>query len=159
MQIVVIAVGKLKENYWKQAWAEYAKRLQSYTKLQLIEIADEPATENVSDAQMDGIKAKEAERILPQLKDRDYVITLEIQGKSFTSEQWAAHMDKLSQQGYGRIVYIIGGSLGLHDSVTKRSNQALSFSLFTFPHQLMRCILIEQIYRAFRIQRGEPYHK
>ncbi|UOF91706.1 23S rRNA (pseudouridine(1915)-N(3))-methyltransferase RlmH [Fodinisporobacter ferrooxydans] len=159
MQIAVIAVGKLKEKYWKSAWDEYAKRLHSYAKLQIIEVADEPAPEQLSEAQADQVKAKEAERILAHVKDRDYIITLEIKGKSFTSESFADHMDKIAQQGHGRLVFIIGGSLGLHDSVTKRSNTPLSFSAFTFPHQLMRCILIEQIYRAFRIMRGEPYHK
>jgi 23S rRNA (pseudouridine1915-N3)-methyltransferase len=159
MQIVVIAVGKLKEKYWKQAWDEYAKRLQPYAKLQLVEVADEPAPEQLSDAQMESVKAKEADRILAHVKDRDYLITLEIKGKSFTSESFASQLEKIAQQGHGRVVFIIGGSLGLHESVTKRSHMALSFSAFTFPHQLMRCILIEQIYRAFRIMRGEPYHK
>jgi 23S rRNA (pseudouridine1915-N3)-methyltransferase len=159
MQIVVIAVGRLKEKYWKQAWDEYAKRLQSYIKLQLVEVADEAAPEQLSEAQMELVKAKEAERILAYVKDRDYIITLEIKGKSFTSESFADQIDKIAQQGHGRVVFIIGGSLGLHEMVTKRSNLALSFSAFTFPHQLMRCILIEQIYRAFRIIRGEPYHK
>lgn len=159
MQIVVIAVGKLKEKYWKQALDEYAKRLQSYAKLQLVEVADEAAPEQLSEAQMEHVKAKDAERILTNVKDRDYIITLEIKGRSFTSESFADHIDKAAQQGHGRMVFIIGGSLGLHDSVTKRSHLALSFSAFTFPHQLMRCVLIEQIYRAFRIMRGEPYHK
>ena len=159
MQINLITVGKLKEKYWTGAVEEYAKRLSSYSKVNVYEVADEPTPDNASAAQEEGIKKKEAERILSKVGDRDYVIALVIQGKSLTSEEFAEHLDKMAGQGYSTFTFVIGGSLGLHESVVQRANYKLSFSKFTFPHQMVRVILLEQIYRAFRIQRGEPYHK
>lgn len=159
MQINIIAVGKMKEKYWIQAVAEYSKRLVPYAKLRIIEVADEPAPETLSPAEEESIKEKEAHRILPQIKERDYVIALAIEGKSFTSEQWAAHLERLTTMGYSSFTFVIGGSLGLHRSVLSRAHLKLSFSSFTFPHQMVRVILLEQLYRGFRIMRGEPYHK
>lgn len=159
MNITVVSVGKLKEKYWVQAMAEYEKRLGAYSKVKIVEVADEPTPESASDTQEEAIKAKEATRILGQIKERDYVVALAIGGQAFTSEDWASQMDRIAGQGYSSFVFAIGGSLGLHSSVLDRANLKLSFSKFTFPHQMMRVILLEQVYRAFRIQRGEPYHK
>lgn len=159
MNITVVTVGKMKEKYWTQATSEYEKRLGAYAKIRIVEVADEPTPDNASEAQEDSIKAKEAARILAQIKERDYVMALAIDGQNFTSEAWADYLDKIAGQGYSSFVFVIGGSLGLHSSVLARANLKLSFSKFTFPHQMMRVILLEQIYRAFRIQRGEPYHK
>ncbi|ARU60806.1 23S rRNA (pseudouridine(1915)-N(3))-methyltransferase RlmH [Tumebacillus avium] len=159
MQINLLAVGKLKEKYWTGAVDEYAKRLSSYCKVNVVEVPDEPTPDNASAAQEEMIKKKEADKLLAKVGERDYVIALAIQGKSVTSEEFAEHLDKMATQGYSTFTFIIGGSLGLHDEVLKRANYKLSFSKFTFPHQMVRVILLEQVYRAFRIQRGEPYHK
>jgi 23S rRNA (pseudouridine1915-N3)-methyltransferase len=159
MNITLITVGKIKEKYFTSAIDEYAKRLTKYCKLTQIEVADEKAPENLSAAQMEQIKEKEAERILAKVKDTDYVMTLEIEGKQFTSEGLADHINHLGITGKSSIVLIIGGSLGLSDTVKNRSDYALSFSKMTFPHQLMKVVLLEQVYRAFRIIRNEPYHK
>ncbi|MCP8617238.1 23S rRNA (pseudouridine(1915)-N(3))-methyltransferase RlmH [Salirhabdus salicampi] len=159
LKISVITVGKLKEKYLKQGIAEYTKRLSAYTKLELVEVPDEKAPEILSEAEEENVKEKEGERILNKLSTDTYVITLEIKGKQLTSEQLAKKVDDLSTYGKSKIAFIIGGSLGLSDDVLKRSDYALSFSNMTFPHQLMKLILLEQIYRAFRINRGEPYHK
>lgn len=159
MNITVISVGKLKEKYWVQALAEYEKRLGAYAKVKMIEVADEPTPDNASAAQEEAIKSKEAARILAQIKERDYVVALAIEGQAYTSEAFAEVLERMAGQGYSSFVFVIGGSLGLHSSVLQRANLKLSFSKFTFPHQMVRVILLEQIYRAFRIQRGEPYHK
>ncbi|MBP1950698.1 23S rRNA (pseudouridine(1915)-N(3))-methyltransferase RlmH [Virgibacillus litoralis] len=159
MNIKIIAVGKLKEKYIKQGIDEYLKRLSTYAKVQIIEVADEKAPENMSDAEMIEVKQKEGERILANIKQDTHVITLEINGKMLSSEQLAAKMDELATYGKSKLAFIIGGSLGISDEVQKRSDLALSFSKMTFPHQMMRLILLEQIYRGFRINRGEPYHK
>ncbi|MGP4107925.1 23S rRNA (pseudouridine(1915)-N(3))-methyltransferase RlmH [Virgibacillus sp. L01] len=159
MNIKIIAVGKLKEKYLKQGIDEYLKRLSTYAKVQIIEVADEKAPENMSDAEMIDVKQKEGERILANIKQDTHVITLEINGKMLSSEQLAAKMDELATYGKSKLAFVIGGSLGISDEVQKRSNLALSFSKMTFPHQVMRLILLEQIYRGFRINRGEPYHK
>ncbi|MFC4766577.1 23S rRNA (pseudouridine(1915)-N(3))-methyltransferase RlmH [Effusibacillus consociatus] len=159
MNITVVTVGKMKEKYWVQAASEYEKRLGVYAKVKSVEVPDEPTPDNASEAQEEAIKAKEASRILAQIKERDYVVALAIEGQAFTSEAWAEYLDRIVGQGYSSFVFVIGGSLGLHKSVLDRANLKLSFSKFTFPHQMMRVILLEQIYRAFRIQRGEPYHK
>jgi 23S rRNA (pseudouridine1915-N3)-methyltransferase len=159
MKISIIAVGKLKEKYLKQGIQEYLKRLSAYAKVDIIELADEKAPENMSDAQMLEVKQKEGERILGSIGKDTYVITLEIKGKMLTSEQLAAKMDTLATYGKSKIAFVIGGSLGLSEAVEKRSDLALSFSKMTFPHQLMRLVLLEQVYRGFRIVRGEPYHK
>lgn len=159
MNITVISVGKMKEKYWVQAAAEYEKRLTAYAKVRMVEVADEPTPEQASEAQADAIKAKEAARILAQIKERDYVVALAIEGQAYTSEAWADHLDRMAGQGHSSFVFVIGGSLGLHRSVLDRANLQLSFSKFTFPHQMVRVILLEQIYRAFRILWREPYHK
>ena len=159
MKITIITVGKLKEKYLKQGIAEYTKRLSSYANIELVEVPDEKAPENLSTADMDIVKQKEGERILAKVSPDTYVITLEINGKQLTSEQLATHMDQLATYGKSKIAFIIGGSLGLGTEVLTRSDYALSFSKMTFPHQLMKLVLVEQIYRAFRINRNEPYHK
>lgn len=159
MNITVVAVGKMKEKYWVQAAAEYEKRLGAYAKVKVVEVPDEPTPDNASPAQEEAIKAKEAARILVQIKERDYVVALAIEGQAFSSETWAEHMERITSQGYSSLVFAIGGSLGLHSTVLQRAHLKLSFSKFTFPHQMMRVILLEQVYRAMRIIRGEPYHK
>lgn len=159
MKITVITVGKIKEKYLKDAIAEYTKRLSKYCKLEIVEVADEKTPDHASETVEDAIRAKEAERILKYVKDDAYVITLEIQGKQLTSEELAEKIEKLGVQGTSHIIFIIGGSIGLGEEVLQKSNFALSFSKMTFPHQLMRVILLEQIYRSYRIISGEPYHK
>ena len=159
MKITVITVGKIKEKYLKDAIAEYSKRLSKYCKLEIIEVADEKTPDNVSEVVEDAIRSKEAERILKYVKDDAFVFTLEINGKQLSSEELADKIDKLGVQGTSHIIFIIGGSIGLGQEVLQKSNFALSFSKMTFPHQLMRVVLLEQIYRCYRIINGEPYHK
>ncbi len=159
MRITLITVGKIKEKYLKDAIAEYSKRLGAYCKLEIIEVADEKTPDNASAIVEDNIRNKEGERILKHVKDDAYVITLEINGKQLSSEELADKMEKLGIQGTSHITFIIGGSIGLGNEVLKRSDFALSFSKMTFPHQLMRVILLEQVYRGYRIMNGEPYHK
>ena len=159
MKITVITVGKIKEKYLKDAIAEYSKRLSKYCKLEIIEVADEKTPDNASEVVEDSIRSKEGERILKYVKDDAYVITLEIGGKQLTSEELADKIDKLGVQGTSHIIFIIGGSIGLGKELLNKSNYALSFSKMTFPHQLMRVILLEQVYRSYRIISGEPYHK
>ncbi|MDP4469174.1 23S rRNA (pseudouridine(1915)-N(3))-methyltransferase RlmH [Staphylococcus hyicus] len=159
MKITIIAVGKLKEKYWKKAIAEYEKRLSAYTKVEIIEVPDEKAPENMSDKEIEQVKEKEGQRILAKVKPQSTVITLEIQGKMLSSEALAKEIDQRMTQGASDFTFIIGGSNGLHQYVMNRSNFALSFSKMTFPHQMMRVVLLEQVYRAFKINRGEAYHK
>ncbi|MBV7505055.1 23S rRNA (pseudouridine(1915)-N(3))-methyltransferase RlmH [Bacillus sp. sid0103] len=159
MNISIITVGKLKEKYLKQGIEEYLKRLTAYAKVDVIEVADEKAPEELSELEMVQVKQKEGERILAKISQDTYVIALAIQGKLGSSENLAESLDKLATYGKSKIAFVIGGSLGLSEEVIKRSNEQLSFSRMTFPHQLMRLILVEQIYRAFRINRNEPYHK
>lgn len=159
MKITVITVGKIKEKYLKDAIAEYSKRLSKYCKLEIIEVADEKTPDNASEVVEDSIRSKEGERILKYVKDDAYVITLEIGGKQLTSEELADKIDKLGVQRTSHIIFIIGGSIGLGKEVLNKSNYALSFSKMTFPHQLMRVILLEQVYRSYRIISNEPYHK
>ncbi|MDQ7111612.1 23S rRNA (pseudouridine(1915)-N(3))-methyltransferase RlmH [Staphylococcus simulans] len=159
MKITVLAVGKLKEKYWKQAIAEYQKRLSAYTKIEIIEVPDEKAPENMSDKEIEQVKQKEGQRLLAKVKPQSTVITLEIKGNMLTSEGLAKNLQQRMVQGQSDFTFIIGGSNGLHQDVLNRSNYALSFSKMTFPHQMMRVILLEQVYRAFKIMRGEAYHK
>ncbi|RIN55768.1 23S rRNA (pseudouridine(1915)-N(3))-methyltransferase RlmH [Staphylococcus simulans] len=159
MKITVLAVGKLKEKYWKQAIAEYQKRLGAYTKIDIIEVPDEKAPENMSDKEIEQVKQKEGQRLLAKVKPQSTVITLEIKGNMLTSEGLAKNLQQRMVQGQSDFTFIIGGSNGLHEDVLDRSNYALSFSKMTFPHQMMRVILLEQVYRAFKIMRGEAYHK
>lgn len=155
----MIAVGKIKEKYLKDAITEYGKRLSRYCKLEVIEVADEKTPEQASEAVEESIRAKEGERLLKHIRDDMYVITLEIGGKMLTSEEFAEKIETLGVQGKSSIAFVIGGSIGLGKEVLKRSDFALSFSKMTFPHQLMRVVLLEQVYRGYRIVNGEPYHK
>ncbi|MBO8155664.1 MAG: 23S rRNA (pseudouridine(1915)-N(3))-methyltransferase RlmH [Bacillaceae bacterium] len=159
MKITIVAVGKLKEKYLKQGIQEYTKRLKPYANVEIVEVPDEKAPENLSEAEMEEVKQKEGERILSKLPPDTYVITLEIEGKGLSSEQLAKKMNELTTYGRSKIAFVIGGSLGLSQEVIHRSDFSLSFSTMTFPHQLMRLILLEQVYRAVKINRGEPYHK
>lgn len=159
MNITIISVGKLKEKYLRQGVEEYMKRLKAYAKVNIIEVPDERAPENLSESEATAVKIKEGERILKHIGQNMHVITLEIDGKMLTSEQLSKELDTLALHGKSRVAFVIGGSIGLSDAVLQRSNMALSFSKMTFPHQLMRMILLEQIYRGFKIMRGEPYHK
>ena len=159
MRITVVAVGKLKEKFYGQAVAEYAKRLGRYCKLEILQVADEKTPDGASEAAERQIREKEGKRILAQIKDGAYVIALAIEGQMLTSEGLAEKLGRLGVEGNGHLVFVIGGSLGLSDEVMRRADYALSFSRMTFPHQLMRVVLLEQIYRGFRILNGEPYHK
>lgn len=159
MKITVIAVGKIKEKYFTGAIEEYAKRLSRYCKLELIEVADEKTPDGASETMELQIKEKEGERILQRMPDGAYVIALAIDGKMLDSEELAAQMERWNVGGISHIAFVIGGSLGLAPAVLKRADFKLSFSKMTFPHQLMRVILLEQIYRSFRIRNHEPYHK
>ena len=148
MNIKIIGVGKVKEKYFKAGIAEYAKRMGRYAKFEIVEVPDEKAPETLSQAEMDAVMAKEGERILAKIKDREYVYALAIKGKERSSEEFAKE-----------ITFVIGGSLGLSPAVLKRANTQISFGRFTLPHKLMRLVLAEQIYRAFTIINGLPYHK
>ena len=159
MNITVVSVGKIKEKFYRDAIDEFTKRLSRYCKLEIIEVADEKTNEDSSDTEIRIIKEKEGERILKNLKEDAYVVCLCIDGKSMDSEELSRHVENLGVLGTSHICFVIGGSLGLSDAVVKRANFKLSFSKMTFPHQLMRVILLEQIYRAYRIMNKEPYHK
>lgn len=159
MNITIVTVGKLKEKYLKMGIDEFTKRLGSYAKVNVVEVPDEKAPESLSDADMEIVKKKEAERILAKVGSDTYVIALAIEGKMKTSEELAADLESLMTYGRSKVAFVIGGSLGLHDSVIKRADELLSFSKMTFPHQMMKLILLEQVYRAFRIMKNEPYHK
>lgn len=159
MKITVAAVGKIKERYFVDALAEYSKRLSRYCKLDMIQVADEKTPDKASEAEERLIKEKEGERLLAQIKDGAYVIALAIDGTMLDSVELSEKIEKLGVIGTSQIVFVIGGSLGLSDQVLARADYKLSFSKMTFPHQLMRVILLEQIYRGFRISCGAPYHK
>lgn len=159
MKITLITVGKIKEKYWNMAIDEYAKRLSRYCKLELIEVVDEKTPDGASEALELQIKGKEGERILAKIPQDAYVIPLAIQGTMLDSVQLSKKIEQLGVRGHGHIVFVIGGSLGLADKVMERGNEAISFSKMTFPHQMMKVILLEQIYRSYRIMNNEPYHK
>ena len=159
MRINIVCVGKIKEKYLKLGIDEFKKRLSKYCKLEIIELEDEKAPENLSDKEMLIIKEKEGKKILSKIKDNSYVIALAIDGKNLSSEELAQTINKLGVRGVSNITFVIGGSLGISDEVLSRADYKLSFSKMTFPHQLMRLILLEQVYRAYRINNGEPYHK
>ena len=159
MEIRIVTVGKIKEKYLKDAIAEYSKRLSKYCKLEIIEVADEKTPDAASETVERQIRQKEGERILKHIKEDSYVITLEIGGAMLDSVAFAKKIENLGVQGKSHITFIIGGSIGLGEEVLKKSDYALSFSKMTFPHQLMRVILLEQIYRSYRINFSEPYHK
>ena len=159
MKITLITVGKIKEKYLKDAIAEYSKRLSKYCKLEIVEVADEKTPDQASENVERQIRQKEGERILRNVKDDAYVFTLEIGGTMLDSVAFAKKMETLGIQGKSHLIFIIGGSIGLGEEVLRRSDYALSFSKMTFPHQLMRVILLEQVYRGYRIIEGAPYHK
>jgi len=159
MKYTVVCVGKIKEKFYAQAVEEYVKRLLRYGKIEIIEVADEKTPDQASETVNRMIKDKEGERILAQIKEDTYVIALAIEGQMLDSEELAEKMEKLAISGISHIVFVIGGSLGLSQKVMKRADYHLSFSRMTFPHQLMRVILLEQIYRGCRIIHHEPYHK
>jgi len=159
MKITILCVGRLKERFFADAVAEYAKRLRLYADINIVETPDEKAPERLSDAEAEQVKAREGERMLKLLPSGAYAVALAIDGKRFTSEAFAARVDKLMTDGTSHIVFIVGGSLGLSPEVLARADMKISFSDMTFPHQLMRVILLEQVYRVFRILRNEPYHK
>lgn len=159
IKITILSVGKIKEKFYTDALAEYAKRLSKYCKLEFIEVADEKTPDHASDLVNTQIKDKEGERLLAKIQKDAYVIALAIQGKKYTSEGFADKLESLAVAGKSHLVFVIGGSLGLSEHVLARSDEKISFSDMTFPHQLMRVILLEQIYRAYRIIQHEPYHK
>lgn len=159
MKITIICVGKIKEKFYQEAIKEYSKRLSRYTKLDIVEVADEKTEEQSTEVEINIVKDKEGERILKAIKDDGYVVCLAIEGKQLDSVELSEKMNNLFVIGKSHIYFIIGGSLGLSNDVLKRADMKLSFSKMTFPHQLMRVILLEQIYRGFRIMNNEPYHK
>lgn len=158
-KISILCVGKIKEKYLKDGILEYSKRLSRYCKLDIIEVADEKTPDGASETVEIQIKNLEGEKLLKYVKDDDYVIALAIEGKMLDSVELSKQMESLGVRGVSHLVFVIGGSLGLSDAVLKRADYKLSFSKMTFPHQLMRMILLEQIYRGYRIMKGEPYHK
>jgi len=159
MKIKVICMGKLKEKYLKDGIAEYSKRLSRFTKLEILELVDEKTPDHASAAENAKILEKEADRILSKIADREFVIALAIEGEQFPSETFAKTISEITIKGFSDVTFIIGGSLGLAPVVKKRANLLMSFGKLTLPHQLMRLVLMEQIYRAFMIQAGSPYHK
>lgn len=159
MNIKIVCVGKLKEKYFKLGITEYQKRLQRYCKFQIVEVLDEKAPESLSPAQMTAVKEIEGERILQKIKDKEYVFALAIEGQERTSEKFAQEIQQLMTYGKSDITFVIGGSLGLSPAVLRRADTQISFGRFTLPHQLMRLVLTEQIYRAWTIIKGLPYHK
>lgn len=159
MKIKIVTVGKLKEKYLKDGIAEYTKRLGRFTKLEMIELPDEKTPDRASDLENQQILEKEGNRILAKVGDREYVIALAIEGEQFPSEKFSKTIEEVTVRGYSEITFLIGGSLGLSPAVKKRANLLMSFGKLTLPHQLMKLVLIEQIYRAFMIQQGSPYHK
>lgn len=159
ISIDIICVGKIKEKFFQDAINEYSKRLKKYCNLSILEVKDEKTIENASDAENEKIKLAEASRIEKFVKPKAYVVTLEIDGKQLSSEGLADKISSVANSGISDIQLIIGGSIGLHNSIIQRADYHLSFSKMTFPHQLMRVVLLEQVYRAFRIISNEPYHK
>ena len=159
MKITLITVGKIKEKYFTDAISEYRKRLSRYCKMDIVEVPDEKTPDGASETLETQIKDKEGEKILAKIPDGAYVVALAIEGKMLDSEELAEKMEKWNVSGISHVVFVIGGSLGLSAKVLNRADFKLSFSKMTFPHQLMRVILLEQIYRSFRIRNNEPYHK
>lgn len=159
MNIKIVTVGKIKEKFMKAAIDEYSKRLSRYCKLEIVELPDEKTPDNASDKEEEAIKEKEGTRINACIKDTDYVIALDLKGKEMTSEEFAENIKTLGVQGKSNVVFVIGGSLGISEVVLKRADAKVTFSRMTFPHQLFRVMLLEQIYRGFRIIKNEPYHK
>ena len=159
MNLKIVCVGKLKEKYFKDAIAEYEKRLSHFAKVKIVQVPDEKAPEKLSDAQDEQVKKIEGQRILSKIKDKEYVYVTAIKGKQRSSEEFAKEIADLGTYGHSDITFVIGGSLGTSEAVNKRGDDLISFGKLTMPHQLMRIVLIEQIYRAFMINSGSPYHK
>ena len=159
MRVTILTVGKIKESYLRDAIKEYAKRLGKYCKLEILEVTDEKTPDSLSTTAAELVRKKEGERLLKSLPTDAYIITLEISGKQLTSEEFSQKIENLAVQGVSHLVFVIGGSLGLGQNILQKSDFAMSFSKMTYPHQLMRVILLEQIYRGYRIANGEPYHK
>ena len=159
MKIKIVTVGKLKEKYLKDGIAEYTKRISRFTKLEMIELTDEKTPDKASELENQKILETEGARILSKVGERDFVVVLAIEGKTFSSEDFSKQLEQASIKGYSTLTFIIGGSLGLATIVKNRANLSVSFGRLTLPHQLMRLVLVEQIYRAFTIQQGSPYHK
>lgn len=159
MDILILSVGKIKEKYLTDAISEYSKRLSRYCKLKFTQVADEKTPDKASDALNRQIREVEGERLLKQIRDQDYVIALAIEGKMPDSVELSVKLQRLGVEGKSSVIFVIGGSLGLSDAVLKRADEKISFSRMTFPHQLMQVILLEQIYRSYRIMNHEPYHK
>ncbi len=159
MKIKIVTVGKLKEKYLKDGIAEYSKRLSRFANLEMIELADEKTPDRASDSENQKILELEGTRILSKIGDRDFVIVLAIEGKTLSSEEFSKQLEQAPINGFSTLTFVIGGSLGLFPQVKKRANLSISFGRLTLPHQLMRLVLVEQIYRAFTIQQDSPYHK
>ena len=159
MKIKIVTVGKLKEKYLKDGIAEYSKRISRFAKLEMIELADEKTPDKASEIENQKILETEGARILSKVGERDFVLVLAIEGKTFSSEEFSKQLEEASIKGYSTLTFIIGGSLGLAPSVKNRANLSVSFGRRTLPHQIRRLVLVEQIYRAFTIQQGSPYHK
>ena len=159
MKIKIVTVGKLKEKYLRDGIAEYSKRLSRFANLEMLELADEKTPDRASDSENQKILELEGTRILSKIGDRDFVIVLAIEGKTLSSEEFSKQLEQAPINGFSTLTFVIGGSLGLSPKVKKRANLSISFGRLTLPHQLMRLVLVEQIYRAFTIQQGSPYHK
>ncbi|MDA8212035.1 MAG: 23S rRNA (pseudouridine(1915)-N(3))-methyltransferase RlmH [Clostridia bacterium] len=159
MNIKVLAVGSIKERYLKEGIQEYVKRLGPYARMEIIEVPDEKAPEQASAAEEEQIKAREAAKLQKHIKPGSLVVALAIEGKSFSSEELSRQLQQWALKGQSEVAFVIGGSLGLHRDILAQADLKLSFSRMTFPHQLMRLVLVEQLYRCFKIWRGEPYHK
>lgn len=159
MRVTILTVGKIKESYLRDAIKEYAKRLGKYCKLEILEVTDEKTPDSLNTTAAELVRKKEGERLLKSFPKDAYIITLEISGKQLTSEEFSQKIENLAVQGVSHLVFVIGGSLGLGQNILQKSDFAMSFSKMTYPHQLMRVILLEQIYRGYRIANGEPYHK
>mgnify|MGYP004486411207 FL=1 len=159
MKIKIVTVGKLKEKYLKDGIAEYSKRISRFATIEIIELADEKTPDRASDSENQKILELEGNRILSKIGDREFVVVLAIEGKTLSSEEFSKQLEQASINGFSTLTFVIGGSLGLSKEVKKRANLSVSFGRLTLPHQLMRLVLTEQIYRAFTIQQGSPYHK
>ncbi len=159
MKIKILAIGKLKEKYLQEACKEYSKRLSAYAKLEIVEIPDEKEPENFSQKDIEILKAKEGKKIIEKIKDKDFVILLDVQGMFLSSEDMAQKIENLAVTGKSSLVFIIVGSSGVSEEVKNKADLSISFFFFFFPHKLMRVILLEQIYRSFKIIRKEAYHK
>lgn len=159
LQAKIVAVGKVKEKFLREGIHEYTKRLSSYLRLDIIEVMDEPCPEKLSGSDEERVREKEGERILKSINPQEFVILLDLKGKEMSSPELASYIDNLTLHGRSQITWVIGGSLGVADAVRERADFRWSFSKLTFPHLLMRVMLLEQIYRAFKISKGEPYHK